>query len=154
MRLVGFSQEVRMEASAWWFIIAAVLGIALVFTVEFTFAMLAVGALAAGFAAILGVPFGICIVIFAVVSAALTFFLRRPLMRKFKSQEPVVTGTAALIGKKARALDPITTRAGRIKLNGEVWSARTRSGEVAEDDYARVVEIEGATAIVEPDVEE
>ena len=143
-----------MEASAWWFIIAAVLGIALVFTVEFTFAMLAVGALAAGFAALFGVPFGICIVIFAVVSAGLTFFLRRPLMRKFKSQEQVVTGAAALIGKKARALDPVTTRSGRVKLNGEVWTARTRSGEIAEDAYARVVEIEGATAIVEPDVED
>lgn len=143
-----------MEASAWWFIIAAVLGIILMFTVEFTFAMLAVGALAAGVAALLGVHFGICIAIFAIVSGALTFFLRRPLMRKFKSDQPVETGAAALVGKKARALDTVTTRAGRIKLNGEVWTARTRSGEVAEDAYVRVVTIEGATAIVEPDQED
>lgn len=143
-----------MEASAWWFILAAILGIALVFTVEFTFAMLAVGALAAGIAALLGAPFGVCILIFAVVSAGLTFFLRRPMMRKFKSGQQVVTGTAALVGKKAHAVDTVTTRSGRVKLNGEVWTARTRSGEVAEDAYARVVEIEGATAIVEPLEEE
>ena len=142
-----------MEASAWWFILAAVLGIVLVFTVEFTFAMLAIGALAAGVAALLGVPFGWCIAIFALVSAGLTYGLRRPLMRKFKSADQVVTGTAALIGARAFAVDAVTTRSGRVKLNGEVWTARTRSGEVAEDAYAVVVEIQGATAIVEPEQE-
>jgi membrane protein implicated in regulation of membrane protease activity len=142
-----------MEASAWWFVIAALLGIALVFTVEITFAMLAVGALAAGVAALLGVPFGICIIIFAVVSAGLTFVLRKPMMRKFKSEEQVSTGTAALVGERARAIDAVTTRTGRVKLKGEVWSARTREGEVAEDAYARVVAIEGATAIVAPEQE-
>jgi membrane protein implicated in regulation of membrane protease activity len=143
-----------MEASAWWFIGAAVMGIILMFTVEFTFAMLAVGALAAGFAGLLGVPFYWCIVIFAVVSAGLTIFLRRPLMRKFKSDQRPVTGTAALIGKKARAIDPITSTSGRVKLNGEVWTARMRKGKVAEDAYVRVIDIEGATAIVEPDEED
>lgn len=142
-----------MEATAWWFILAAVLGIALIFTVEFTFAMLALGAIAAGIAALLGVNPGFCILIFAIVSAALTFGLRRPMMRKFKSDQQTATGTAALVGKRARAVDPITTRSGRVKLNGEVWSARTRSGEVPEDDYAIVIEIEGATAIVEPEKE-
>jgi len=53
-----------------------------------------------------------------------------------------------LVGRDAVALVPVTTRTGRIKLNGEVWSARTREGEVAEDAYATVVAIEGATAIV------
>jgi membrane protein implicated in regulation of membrane protease activity len=142
-----------MEASAWWFILAAILGIALIFTVEFTFAMLALGALAAGIAALLGVNVGVCIAIFAVVSAGLTFALRQPLMRKFKSADPVVTGTAALVGARAFAVDTVTTRSGRVKLNGEVWTARTRTGEVAEDAYAVVVEIQGATAIVEPEQE-
>ena len=61
-----------------------------------------------------------------------------------------MTGTAALVGRQGIAIDPVTSRTGRIKLNGEVWSAKTRSGEVAEDAYVTVVAIEGATAIVEP----
>lgn len=142
-----------MEASAWWFVIAALLGIVLVFTVEITFAMLAVGALVAGVAMLLGVPWPFGILIFALVSAVLTFALRKPMMRKFKSEAPVTTGTAALVGEKARAIDKVTTTSGRVKLKGEVWTARTREGEVAEDAYARVVAIEGATAIVAPEQE-
>ncbi|MFO7244101.1 MAG: NfeD family protein [Actinomycetes bacterium] len=142
-----------MDASAWWFIGAAVLGIVLMLTVEFTFAMLAVGALAAGFAALFGASLPLSIAIFAVVSAALTFFLRRPLMRKFRSEEPPVTNVDALLGKRALVVAAVTTRQGRVKLNGEVWTARTESGEIAEDAYARVVRIEGATAIVEPEQE-
>ena len=142
-----------MEASTWWFIIAALLGIVLVFTVEITFAMLAVGALVAGFAVLLGVPWPLGILIFALVSAVLTFALRKPMMRKFKSEAQVTTGTAALVGEKARAIDKVTTTSGRVKLKGEVWTARTREGEVAEDAYARVVAIEGATAIVAPEQE-
>lgn len=142
-----------MDASAWWFIGAAVLGIVLMLTVEFTFAMLAVGALAAGFAALFGASLPLSIAIFAVVSAALTFFLRRPLMRKFRSEEPPVTNVDALLGKRALVVAAVTTRQGRVKLNGEVWTARTESGEIAEDAYARVVRIEGAMAIVEPEQE-
>ena len=137
-----------MNPSLWWFIGAMLLGILEIFTLDLTFAMLAGGALAGGLAALFGAPLWVSIAIFAIVSGLLLFVLRPPLMRKFKTA-PSITGTAALVGRQAIAIDPVTTRAGRIKLNGEVWSAKTRTGEVAEDGYVTVVAIEGATAIVE-----
>ena len=136
-----------MNPSLWWFVGAMLLGIMEIFTLDLTFAMLAGGALAAGIVALMGWPLWAAIATFAVVSAVLLFVLRPSLMRHFKS-EGMSTGSAALVGRDAVALVPVTTRTGRIKLNGEVWSARTREGEVAEDAYATVVAIEGATAIV------
>ena len=125
------------------------LGIAEIFTLDLTFAMLAGGALAAGIVALLGAPLWASIATFGVVSALLLFVLRPYLMRHFKTNASA-TGTAALVGRVGVALDEVTTREGRIKLNGEVWSARTRDGAVAEDAYVTVVAIEGAKAIVEP----
>ncbi len=136
-----------MNPSLWWFVGAMLLGIAEIFTLDLTFAMLAGGALAGGVVALFGAPLWGSIATFAVVSAVLLFVLRPALMRHFKGGA-IATGSAALVGRDAVALVPITTRTGRIKLNGEVWTARTREGEVAESAYATVVAIEGATAIV------
>jgi len=124
------------------------LGIAEIFTLDLTFAMLAGGALAAGFVAMTGAPLWASIATFGIVSAVLLFVLRPSLMRHFKGSA-VVTGTAALVGRVGVAIDEVTTRTGRIKLNGEVWTARTRSGVVAEEAYVTVIAIEGATAIVD-----
>lgn len=138
-----------MDSSLWWFIGAMLLGIAEIFTLDLTFAMLAGGALAGGIVALLGFPLWASIATFAIVSALLLFVLRPALMRHFKGGA-IATGTAALVGRTAVALDEVTTRTGRVKLNGEVWTARTREGAIAEDAYATVVEIKGAMAIVEP----
>ena len=137
-----------MNQSLWWFIGAMLLGIAEIFTLDLTFAMLAGGALAAGLVAMTGADLWVSIATFAIVSAVLIFVLRPTLMRHFKAS-PSVTGTAALVGRDAVALDEVTTRNGRVKLNGEVWSAKTREGTVTENAYVTVVAIEGATAIVE-----
>jgi len=138
-----------VNPSLWWFVGAMLLGILEIFTLDLTFAMLAGGALAAGIVALLGAPLWASIATFGIVSALLLFVLRPALMRHFKSSASV-TGTAALVGRVAIAIDEVTTRDGRIKLNGEVWSARTREGVVPEDAYVTVVAIDGARAIVEP----
>ena len=145
--------EVVVNPSLWWFVAAMLLGIAEIFTLDLTFAMLAGGALAAGLVALTGADLWVSIATFAVVSAALLFLLRPALLRHFKTSSSV-TGTAALVGRDGVALDQVTTRTGRIKLNGEVWTARTREGVVAEDAYVTVVAIEGAKAIVQPKVAE
>jgi len=138
-----------MNPSLWWFVGAMLLGIAEIFTLDLTFAMLAGGALAAGVVALFGAPLWASIATFAVVSALLLFVLRPSLMKHFRTGA-IATGTAALVGRTAVAIDEVTTRSGRVKLNGEVWTARTREGVVGEDAYATVVEIKGAMAIVEP----
>jgi len=145
-----------VDSSLWWFIGAMVLGILEVFTLDLTFAMLAGGALAAGIVALFGADLWVSIVTFAVVSGLLFFGARPFLLRKLKSGEPTVTGTAALVGRGARTIDEVTATSGRVKLNGEVWTARLAAGAepIAPEAEVTVTAIEGATAVVAPATEE
>jgi membrane protein implicated in regulation of membrane protease activity len=67
------------------------------------------------------------------------------------------TNAAAHVGRFAVVLSDVTETSGRVKLAGEVWSARlvddgvpNSSGRVPEGSEVRVVRIDGATAVVEP----
>jgi membrane protein implicated in regulation of membrane protease activity len=61
------------------------------------------------------------------------------------------TNVDVQIGREATVVMDVTDRAGRIKLVGEVWTARAaRRGVVLPvGTRVRVVRIEGATAVVE-----
>ncbi|WP_296664804.1 NfeD family protein [Demequina sp.] len=139
-----------------WFIGAMVLGIAEVFTLDLTFAMLAAGALAGGVAALLGAPWWLAVIVFCAVSATMLLGLRPFLLRRMRAHGPLIeTNTAALVGRSARSLDEVTETAGRVKLNGEVWTARTEDDAppIREGIDVTVVRIKGATAIVAPEEE-
>lgn len=138
----------------WWFVGAMVIGIVEVFTLDLTFAMLAGGAIAGGAAALLGLPWWVCVIIACVVSGMLLFTLRPYLLKSLRAKgELIETNAAALAGAAARSLDDITEFAGRVKLAGEVWSARTRDDApvIPEGSEVVVLEIRGATAIVAPE---
>ncbi|WP_084078652.1 NfeD family protein [Demequina sp. NBRC 110057] len=138
----------------WWFIGAMALGIVEVFTLDLTFAMLAGGALAGGAASLLGAPLWLCIVIACLVAALLLFTLRPYLLKSLRARgELIETNAVALIGAGARTLDEVTETRGRVKLSGEVWSARTQDDAPAipEGSEVTVVAIRGATAIVAPE---
>lgn len=140
-----------IDAWLWWLIGAAALGIALVVTAMPELGMLAVGAVAAAVVSgIFGGGAVAQVAVFAVVSTALIAVVR-PIARRHRSQRPeLASGVDALRGKQAVVLERVDGSGGRIKLAGEVWSARAldtgRSYEVGEE--VDVVEIEGATAIV------
>ncbi len=142
--------------SLWWFVGAMALGIVEIFTLDLTFAMLAGGAVAGGTAALLGAPWWLCLIIACVVASLLVFALRPYLLHSIRSRtELIETNVVALVGRLARTLSNVTEHAGRVKLNGEVWSARTQIDAVAIPEGAEVVvlEIRGATAIVSPEKE-
>ncbi len=142
--------------SMWWFIGAILLGIAEIFTLDLMLIMLAGGAIAAGTAALLGAPVWLSIMIFCLVAALLLFTLRPYLLKALRARGEVVeTNAAALVGKFARTIDDVTATSGRVKLVGEVWSARVADGvdSIPEDTQVTVVAINGATAIVAPDKE-
>ncbi|WP_306983520.1 NfeD family protein [Streptomyces canus] len=139
-----------IDAWVWWLVGAAALGIPLVVTAMPELGMLAVGALAAAIAAGLGGDIVVQVLVFAVVSVALIAVVR-PIATRHRSQRPqLVTGVDALKGKQAVVLERVDNAGGRIKLAGEVWSARSldtgRAYEVGQE--VDVVDIEGATAIV------
>ena len=142
--------------AVWWFIGAMLLGIAEIFTLDLMLIMLAGGALAAGGAALLGAPLWLSIVVFCATSALLLFALRPYLLKALRTRGQLIeTNTAALVGASARAIDDVTEIAGRVKLVGEVWSARTvdDAPPIPEGAQFTVVAIRGATAIVAPEKE-
>ncbi|NEB01272.1 NfeD family protein [Streptomyces sp. SID13726] len=139
-----------IDAWVWWLVGAAALGIPLVVTAMPEFGMLAVGAVAAAVVAGVGGDVVVQVLVFAVVSVALIAVVR-PIATRHRAQRPqLATGVDALKGKQAVVLERVNSAGGRIKLAGEVWSARSLdAGQVYEaGQEVDVVDIEGATAIV------
>ncbi|WP_409472940.1 NfeD family protein [Streptomyces sp. HC307] len=141
----------EIDAWLWWLIGAAGLGLGLVITAMPELGMLAVGAIAASVTAgIFGGDAVFQVVVFAVVSTALIAVVR-PIANRHRAQRPqLATGVEALKGRQAVVLERVDGSGGRIKLAGEVWSARSldagRTFEAGQE--VDVVDIEGATAIV------
>jgi membrane protein implicated in regulation of membrane protease activity len=139
-----------IDAWVWWLVGAAALGIPLVVTAMPEFGMFAVGAVAAAVAAALGFDAVLQVLVFVVVSVALIAVVRPIAARHSRQRPQLATGIDALKGRQAVVLERVDGSGGRIKLAGEVWSARAldtgRAYEVGQE--VDVVDIEGATAIV------
>ncbi|MEU1040829.1 NfeD family protein [Streptomyces sp. NPDC005551] len=139
-----------IDAWVWWLVAAVGLGIPLVVTAMPEFGMLAVGAVAAAGAAGLGGDVVLQVLVFVAVSVALIAVVR-PIAARHRAQRPqLATGVDALRGKTAVVLERVDGSGGRIKLAGDIWSARSLdAGQTYEaGEQVDVVDIEGATAIV------
>ncbi|WP_327405091.1 NfeD family protein [Streptomyces sp. NBC_01288] len=138
-------------AWVWWLVGAAALGIPLVVTTMPEFGMFAVGAVAAAGTAGIGGDLVVQVLVFVVVSVALIAVVR-PIATRHRATLPqLATGIDALKGKQAVVLERVDgSGGGRIKLAGEIWSARSLDTDRAYEpgQEVDVVEIEGATAIV------
>ncbi|MFD7137351.1 NfeD family protein [Streptomyces sp. NPDC059894] len=139
-----------IDAWVWWLVGAAALGIPLVVTAMPEFGMLAAGAVAAAVAAGLGLGTVAQVLVFLAVSVALIAVVRPIAARHSRQRPQLVTGVDALKGKQAVVLERVDGSGGRIKLAGEVWSARALDTDHAYEvgQEVDVVDIEGATAIV------
>lgn len=135
----------------WWLIAAVGLGIPLVVTAMPEFGMLAAGAVAGAVTAALGGGTVAQFLVFAAVSVALIAVVR-PLANRNRRQSPqLASGIDALKGRSATVLERVDGGAGgRIKLAGEIWSARALDAERIYEpgQQVDVVEIDGATAVV------
>lgn len=136
-----------------WLIVALVLMAAEVLSGDFVLLMLGLGALAgAASASFTGNPL-IDVLVFAVSSAGLIWFARPALKRRFLHGPHVKTGVEALIGAHAIVLSTVDGHGGRIKIGGDVWSARSfvEGVRIEPGTKVTVVEISGATAVVSPE---
>ncbi|RVU14512.1 NfeD family protein [Streptomyces antnestii] len=139
-----------INAWVWWLIGAAALGIPLVITAMPEFGMLSAGAVAGAVTAGLGGGMVTQVLVFAAVSVALIVVVR-PIATRHRTQRPVLaTGIEALKGKQAVVVERVDGSGGRIKLAGEIWSARPLDASESYEPGRQVdvVDIEGATAIV------
>ncbi|MCI5825413.1 MAG: NfeD family protein [Arcanobacterium sp.] len=132
-----------------WAIIALVLLILEMFTVDFTFLMLAGGGFAAMLTAIFTDSWVVQIVVFAVVSVVCLMFVRPWVRKHVNSSSTKDSNVYAYTGKSARALTDITPTAGRAKVGGEVWSAKTEHGMITQGTEATVVGVDGAHLLLE-----
>jgi membrane protein implicated in regulation of membrane protease activity len=145
-----------VDAWVWWVIACAALVGVEVMTLDLVFAMFAGGALAGAVVAgldqatglQLGLPVQVGVAI--LVAVALLGIVRPIALRHLRQPAEIRTGIAALEGAKATVLERVDGHGGRVKLAGEVWSARSYDGQSEFDpgQSVDVIKIEGATALV------
>jgi len=110
----------------------------------------AVAAVAAAIVAAIG-PGWLAQLIVFVAGAAASLAVLRPIARAhLRMPHAIRTGAAALEGSKALVLERVDASGGRVKIRGEVWSARAYDEtQVLEPGaWVEVMKIEGATALV------
>jgi membrane protein implicated in regulation of membrane protease activity len=141
-----------MDAWVLWLIAAVVFAVAEIVNTSFYLFPFSIGAAGAALVALLGAGTPIAIVVFAVLTAV-SFGVLRPIARRHLQTPPEIrTGTAALIGRTAIVLERIANDegVGCVRLDGEVWTARSYDEDQTFEPGTRVhvMEIRGATALV------
>ncbi|MFI5067446.1 MAG: NfeD family protein [Streptosporangiales bacterium] len=135
-----------------WLVLAAVLGVAEVMTTTLAFGLIAAGAVVAAVVGAAGVGLPFQLGAFAVAAAAGLVVVRPIAMRHIKQPPLLRTGTSALVGRSAKVVEEITDDGGRVRIGGELWSARPydESQVIPVGSTVDVFAIEGATALVHP----
>ncbi len=141
-----------MESWIVWLVLAAVLGVAEIMTTTLAFGLIAAGAVVAGVVGVAGAGLPFQLIAFAVASAAGLGLVRPIAMRHIKQPPLLRTGTSALVGRSAKVVEEVTDDGGKVRIGGELWSARPydESQVIPVGSTVNVFAIEGATALVHP----
>jgi membrane protein implicated in regulation of membrane protease activity len=139
-----------MDPWVWWLVAAVALVVVEITTLDLIFVMLAAGAGAGAVVAVSGAPVGLQAAVAVVVAVAMLGAVRPIALRHLRQPVETRTGVAALEGTKALVLERVDPHTGRVKLAGEVWSARSYDGQTVYEpgETVDVAKIEGATALV------
>jgi membrane protein implicated in regulation of membrane protease activity len=139
-----------VPAWAVWMLVAVALAVGEIFTLAFLLGPIAVAAVLAGAAAALGLGAVLQVAVFIAASLGSLAVLRPLAQRHLRTPPALRTGTAALVGARAIVLERVDDDGGRVKIGGEVWSARAFfAGHVIEEGArVEVARIDGATALV------
>ena len=136
-----------------WVVLAVALAIAEAFTATLFVAMFAAGALAAAATAGLGGPLLLQVIVFAIVSGLSVAAIRPIIMKHQRSAAEAGEtpfGIEAIEGSHGLVLEEVDADQGMIKIDGEMWQARSFDGaeKYLPGERVRVVKVRGATAIV------
>jgi membrane protein implicated in regulation of membrane protease activity len=143
---------IRDHAWQTWLIAALLLAATEMATLDFTLLMMAVGAAVGCLFAALGFHVVVQVLGAVATAVALLAFVRPPIVRRLHRAPTLHSGAAGLVGKSGLVLERVTAHTGRVKLSGEVWSARSLEESQVIEPGAKVgvAEIDGATAVVYP----
>ncbi|MGV3565027.1 MAG: NfeD family protein, partial [Nocardioides sp.] len=144
-----------LSDNAWaaWLSVAAVLGVAEMFSLDLIFLMLAVGAMGGLVAGVLAAPVAVQVLVALGTSLATLTLLRPRLVGRLHGGPELSLGTSKLIGTQGVVTAQITpTETGRVRLAGDVWSAAPYDSHLVIEpgETVEVLEIRGATAYVHP----
>ncbi|HEY0249057.1 MAG TPA: NfeD family protein [Gryllotalpicola sp.] len=122
---------------------------------EFTFMMLALGALGGLVGELFGAPWWLSVIIAAAVALFGIFLLRPPLLRRLRrNSDPARSNLDAVVGSTGHVLLQVGETGGQVKLaNGETWSAHLLdgvSGTIPPGVEVRVLAVDGASVVIEP----
>ncbi|UGT43511.1 NfeD family protein [Nocardia yamanashiensis] len=134
-----------------WLVAGILLAAAEMLIGDLTLLMLGGAALiTAGVSGLAGTSVVVDAVVFGVAALVLILLVRPFLLRRFATPPPHQTGVAALPGKTAKVLEAVDEHGGRVKVDGEVWSARPFDPSETFEVGATVciMKIDGATAVV------
>jgi membrane protein implicated in regulation of membrane protease activity len=141
-----------MTPAVIWLVVGLVLVVAEVLSGEFVLLMLGGAALVAGGVSFLFADMVLPGAVAFVVAASLGVFAARPALRRRleRGVDHTPMHAKAMVGAAAVVVNRVDGRGGRIKLRGELWSARACDGhEVIEPGATvTVMDISGATALV------
>jgi membrane protein implicated in regulation of membrane protease activity len=142
-----------MDAWVIWLIVAVVFAVAEVINLSFFLFPFAIGAAGAAVVDLAGGPAAASWITFVVLTAV-SFGIVRPIARRHINMPPQLrTGTAALIGRTAIVTERIVNddAVGKVRIDGEVWSARAYDEDKVLEPGTRVhvLEIRGAMALVD-----
>ncbi len=139
-----------------WAALILIFVIVEVLSVDFIFLMIAVGSAGGLVADLFRLPWWVQVLIAALLSLVLIFFVRPALKRALRrGADNTPTNVEALLGLSGTVMSPFVEGQGHVKLaNGETWTARLSglTDDTTVKTGARVVvtAIDGATAVVIP----
>ena len=141
-----------MDVWLLWLVLAVVLGVAEILTLTAVLGILGAAALITSIVSALGMPMAPQFGVFAAASVV-GIMLIRPVVRRHLERPSIhVFGPAAHAGKTARVVHEIHGESGRVRIDGEDWTARTYDEAlvIPIGTVVDVLEINGVIALVYP----
>jgi membrane protein implicated in regulation of membrane protease activity len=138
---------------AGWLTLALALGAAELLSLDLILLMLAVGCIAGALTGVLGAAVILQVLVAGAASIAMLALVRPNLIKHLHTGPELQLGHAKVVGREALVTEDISShQPGRVKLAGEIWSARPyddtltiKAGETVE-----VLAMKGATVFVHP----
>ena len=135
-----------------WIAFAVVMSVCEAYTSQLVSIWFVVGAVGAAITTIFTQDIFIQTIVFVVLTIV-ALVATRPLVKRFKnSHEKVSTNSDRLIGRIGVMLTDIDSleATGQVKVEGEVWTAKSLSQPLKKENRVKVLSIEGVKLIVEP----
>lgn len=141
-----------MEVWLIWLVVGIALCVTEIFTLTAALGVLGGAALITAGSAAIGLPLLIQVLVFTAASAAGVILVRPVALRHMREPQLQRFGVDALVGKRAYVVHEVTDRDGRVRIDGEDWTARAidESLVIPVGAAVDVLRISGTIAFVYP----